>query len=106
MSTTFLTALKLLVITLCSFVSTPAAYTVELNFQSLWSEADNLRKEAASQGHEWRDTAKILLEVKKEYKAGNHEKALMLLAKGRAESIAALAQAAREKRQWTYRVVK
>jgi hypothetical protein len=105
-STAFLPALKLLAIALCFSVFTVTAYPVEPDFQSLWSEADNLRKEAASQGHEWRDTAKVLLEAKKEYKAGNHEKGLMLLSKGRAESIAALTQAAREKKQWNHRVVK
>ena len=97
---------KLFIFCLCVFTLNVTANPTNPDFNALWLEADSFRKEAGIQGHEWRDTAKTLLGARKEFKVGNNEKAFVLLSKARAESIAALAQAGREKKAWKRRVIK
>ena len=97
---------KLSIFGLCVFALNATANPTNPDFNTLWLEADSLRKEAKIQGHEWRDTAKILLGAKEEFKVGNREKAFILLSNAQTESIAALAQAAREKKSWKRRVIK
>jgi tryptophan 2,3-dioxygenase len=97
---------KLSIFGLCVFALNATANPTNPDFNALWLEVDSFRKAAGIQGHEWRDTAKILLGAKEEFKVGNSEKAFVLLSKARAESIAALAQATREKKSWKRRVIK
>ena len=97
---------KLSIFGLCVFALNATASPTNPDFNALWLEVDSFRKEAGIQGHEWRDTAKILLGARKEFKVGNNEKAFVLLSKARVESIASLAQAAREKKSWKRRVIK
>ncbi len=106
MTISIFSTLKLFIFGLCVFALNATANSTNPDFNTIWLEADSFRKEAGIQGHEWRDTAKILLRARKEFKVSNNEKAFVLLSKARAESIAALAQAARERKSWERRVIK
>jgi hypothetical protein len=55
------------------------------------------QKAAASVGHEWRDTAKMIEESEKLAKEGNNEKAIKLAKEAEAQGKAALAQAESQK---------
>ena len=78
----------------------------QLNFDTQWQKAEDLRTKAALNGYEWRDTEKILRRSREEYIAGNKAHALSLLSQGLAQSNAALAQAEREEDGWKRRVIK
>ena len=83
-----------------------SAEATQLNFDTRWKKAEDLRMRAALKGYEWRDTEKILRRSREEYTAGNKAQALSLLSQGLAQSDAALAQAAREENGWKRRVIK
>lgn len=82
-----------------------SAEATQLNFDTQWQKAEDLRLRAALKGYEWRDTEKILRRSREEYKAGNKAQALSLLSQGLEQSDAALAQAAREEDGWKRRVI-
>ena len=82
-----------------------SAEATQLNFDTQWQKAEDLRLRAALKGYEWRDTEKILRRSREEYEAGNKAQALSLLSQGLAQSDAALAQATREEDGWKRRVI-
>ncbi len=82
-----------------------SAEEAQLNFDTQWQKAEDLRLRAALIGYEWRDTEKILRRSREEYEAGNKAQALSLLSQGYAQSDAALAQATREEDGWKRRVI-
>ncbi|MDE0309365.1 MAG: hypothetical protein OXI60_05975 [Acidiferrobacterales bacterium] len=75
-------------------------------FNMAFSEANELRKAAGQAAHEWRDTAKLLRSAQAAAEQGDLEKAMMLVAEARFQSVAAVAQAEREQRLWEGRVVR
>ena len=83
-----------------------SAEATQLDFDTRWQKAEDLRMRAALKGYEWRDTEKILRRSREEYTAGNKAQALSLLSQGLAQSDAALAQAEREENGWKRRVIK
>ncbi len=78
----------------------------QVDFDSQWDSAENIRQQASIAGYEWRDTEKILRNARKAYRVGSEARAFYLLSKGLAEGNAALAQAAREEGGWKHRVIK
>jgi len=76
------------------------------DFAKAYAEADEMRKQAASMGYEWRDTGKLLKSADKANKAGKGDKAMSLVAKALEQSKDAIAQAKREGELWASRVPK
>lgn len=72
----------------------------EASFNAAYEAAEQARKKAASLGHEWRDTRKILKNAKAAAKKGDYDKAVTLANEARFEGEAAAGQAALQEKIW------
>ena len=75
-------------------------------FERRYDHAEDLRAQAAAQGHEWIAIEDLLRQAAAAKDAGNEETALELVEQARFQAEAALRQAEREKEAWRRRVVR
>jgi len=75
-------------------------------FNAAFAHANETRKMAAKNGHEWRDTGKILKSAMENAEKGDLAKAMMLVAEAQMQGDAAVFQAERESTLWESRVIR
>ena len=88
-----------------SAVVSAAEVTVE-DFNKAFEAANEVRKQAGSLGHEWRDTAKILKSAMEAAQGGDLDKAMKLVDQARLQAEAGVVQANREGSLWEGRVIR
>ena len=75
-------------------------------FVAAFKAANEARKKAATLGHEWRDTAKLLRSAKQAFENGDLDKAKALVANAQLQGEQAIIQAERESKLWEGRVIR
>ncbi len=82
------------------FVAPASSAETEASFNDAYQAADRARKKAASLGHEWRHTRKLLKRAKAAAKKGDYDKAVRLANQARFEGDAAADQAMSQADLW------
>ena len=70
------------------------------NFKTLFAETETARRQAASLGHEWRDTGRLIKRAKRAAGRNDYAKAISMLQQARQQSLLAVEQAQRESKNW------
>ena len=89
-----------------AYVGTAMADTSEAAFKKAWDAAEAARQQAASLGHEWRDTEQMLEDAKALAGEGDYEQAMQLVERAKFEGERAIEQAEQQAKLWQEAVPK